>query len=83
MKLVITADALKALLRMPARDAAGLRDKLTRFAADPYGAHPWAKGFGGPSGRMSHGDWRAVYDIDGAMLTVLIVKIGNRKEVYR
>jgi mRNA interferase RelE/StbE len=83
MKLVIAADALKALLRMPARDAAGLREKLTLFAADPYGAHPWAKGFGGHSGRIRHGDWRAVYEINGTMVTVLIVKIGNRREVYR
>ena len=83
MKLVIAADALKALVRMPKREATGLREKLTQFAADPYGLHPWAKGFGGSSGRILHGDWRAIYEIDGTSITVLIVKIGNRKEVYR
>jgi mRNA interferase RelE/StbE len=83
MKLVIAADALKVLLRMPRREAAGLREKLAQFADDPYGPHPWAKGFGGSSGRIRHGDWRAIYEIDGPTITVLIVKIGNRKEVYR
>jgi len=83
MNLVIEADALKALLQMPKRDAAGLREKLNMFAANPYGRHPWAKGFGGSSGRIRHGNWRALYEIDGTKITVLIVKIGNRKEVYR
>ena len=83
MKLVIEADALKALLRMPKRDADGLREKLRLFAADPYDKHPWAKAFGSGSGRIRHGDWRAVYEIDGQKIAVVVLKIGNRKEVYK
>lgn len=83
MKLVIESAALKILLRMPQRDAAALRDKLKTFAADPYAPHPWAKAFGGSAGRIRHGDWRALYEIDDGKITVAIVKIGNRKEVYR
>jgi len=83
MDLVIEAAALKALLRMPKADAAELRHKLKSFAADPYAAHPWAKAFGGGRGRIRHGDWRALYEIDGLTVTVFIVKIGNRREIYR
>jgi mRNA interferase RelE/StbE len=83
MKLVIESAALKALLRMPQGDAAALRDKLKTFAADPYAPHPWAKAFGGRNGRIRHGDWRAVYEIQGETVTVIILKIGNRKEIYR
>ena len=83
MKLVIDGAALKVLLAMPEADAASLREKLKRFAADPTARHPWAKAFGGGTGRIRHGDWRAVYRIDGAVLTVFVVRIGNRKEVYR
>jgi mRNA interferase RelE/StbE len=83
MKLVIESAALKILLRMPQRDAAALRDKLKTFAVDPYAPHPWAKAFGGGTGRIRHGDWRALYEIDGEKITVMILKIGNRKEVYR
>ena len=83
MKLLIEAAALKALIRMPQRDSAALRDKLKAFAADPYAPHPWAKAFGSNSGRIRHGDWRALYEIDGGTVTVTILKIGNRKEVYR
>lgn len=64
-------------------DAAGLRDKLKAFAAAPYDPDPWAKAFGGGQGRIRHGDWRAVYQIDGDALLVTVLKVGNRKEVYR
>jgi mRNA interferase RelE/StbE len=83
MNLVIEEAALKQLLRMPKNDAAGLREKMKLFAADPFARHGWAKNFGGGVGRIRHGDWRAVYVINEAVVTVLIVKIGNRKEIYR
>ncbi len=83
MELVIESAALKVLLRMPKADAAGLRNKLKAFAAAPYDPHPWAKAFGGGQGRIRHGDWRAVYTIDGDALMIAVLKIGNRKEIYR
>ena len=83
MNLVIEADALKVLMRMPEREAVSLREKLKLFAANPNARHPWAKAFGGSSGRIRQGDWRAIYQIDGTKVTVLIVKIANRKEAYR
>ena len=83
MNLVIESAALKALLKMPNGDAQALRQKLKVFAADPTAAHPWAKNFGGGRGRIRHGDWRALYEIDGTRLTVTVIKVGNRKEVYR
>ncbi|WP_044564055.1 type II toxin-antitoxin system RelE/ParE family toxin [Azospirillum sp. B4] len=83
MKLLIEASALKALMKMPRSDAAALRDKLKAFAADPVAVHPWAKAFGGGMGRIRHGDWRAVYRIDGQAVTVVVLKIGNRREIYR
>ncbi|MTK64925.1 MAG: type II toxin-antitoxin system RelE/ParE family toxin [Methanobacterium sp.] len=83
MKLVIDADALKALLKLPRADSRALREKLTTFAADPGGQHPWAKNFGGGKGRVRHGDWRALYQVDGGAVTVTVVKVGHRREIYR
>lgn len=83
MKLLIEAQALKALMKMLRADAMALRDKLKAFAADPNGTRPWAKAFGGGMGRIRHGDWRAVYRLDGETVTVVVLKIGNRREVYR
>ncbi|WP_247887076.1 type II toxin-antitoxin system RelE/ParE family toxin [Azospirillum sp. SYSU D00513] len=53
------------------------------FAADPYAQHSWAKAFGGGTGRIRHGEWRALYRIDGTALVVTVVKVGNRREVCR
>ncbi|WP_089289381.1 MULTISPECIES: type II toxin-antitoxin system RelE/ParE family toxin [unclassified Azospirillum] len=83
MKLRYETHAAAALLRMPVKDARALRDKLELFAADPLAPHPWAKAFGAGTGRIRHGDWRALYRIDGSAITVVVVKIGNRKDVYR
>jgi mRNA interferase RelE/StbE len=83
MKLVIETAALKVLLRMPKDEANGLRAKLNTFAADPYGSHPWAKAFGGGRGRIRQGDWRAVFEMDGTTLVITVLKVGNRKEIYR
>lgn len=83
MKLVIEADALKTLLGMPKGDAAELRAKLRAFADAPYEPHPWAKAFGAGRGRIRHGDWRAIYEIDNGALLVTVLKVGNRREVYR
>jgi len=33
--------------------------------------------------RIRQGDWRAVYAVDDAGKTVTVLKIGNRREVYR
>ena len=33
--------------------------------------------------RIRSGDWRIIYEIRDAVLLVLVVKIGNRRDVYR
>lgn len=84
MDLIIEAAAAKALRKMPRRDALALREKLETFAASPYAPHGWAKALVGvPDVRIRHGDWRAICRIDGKMMIVLVVKVGNRKDVYQ
>jgi mRNA interferase RelE/StbE len=83
MKLIYTPSAAKALRELPKGDGAALEQKLATFAADPYERHGWAKAFGGGAFRVRHGDYRAVVEIDQTEVTVVVVKIGNRKEVYK
>lgn len=33
--------------------------------------------------RVRVGDWRIVYEVNDGALTVLVVRVGNRREVYR
>lgn len=83
MELIFTPAALKSVRTLPKRDAEALVAKLERFATNPFADHSFAKGLTGGGTRVRHGDWRAVCEVDGKLVTVTVVKIGNRREVYR
>ncbi|HEV2674483.1 MAG TPA: type II toxin-antitoxin system RelE/ParE family toxin [Aliidongia sp.] len=83
MELVFTPAALKSLRPMSKHDAEALLGKLKQFAASPFTSHSFAKALTGGGTRVRHGDWRAVCVVDGKTVTVTVVKIGNRKEVYK
>jgi len=83
MKLIILSGAQKTLRSMPKHDAMAMLGKLHLFAADPYARHAWAKSFGDGDGRIRHGDWRALYQIDNGVMTVTFTRVGNRREICR
>ncbi len=83
MNLIVSPAAQKALGKMPKADAAALIVELKAFAAAPFAQHSFAKGLVGGGTRVRHGDWRAVCQINGKALSVVVVKVGNRREVYR
>ncbi len=83
MDLIFTRSADKSLGKMPKHDAAALLAKLKVFAADPFAPQGFAKALTGGGVRIRQGDWRAVCDVDGGRLVVLVIAIGNRREIYR
>jgi mRNA interferase RelE/StbE len=83
MDLIFTRSADKSLGKMPRHDATALLAKLKIFAVAPFMSHSFAKALTGGGVRIRHGDWRAVCDVDGGRLIVLVVEIGNRREIYR
>jgi len=84
MNLIISPGALKTLRKMPLRDAQAMREKLIAFAADPFASYGWAKRLvSSPAFRVRHGDWRAICQVDGKVVTVTVEKVGNRKDVYK
>jgi mRNA interferase RelE/StbE len=38
---------------------------------------------GSPTWRVRVGDYRIIYDIDDGVLTVLVLDLGHRREIYR
>jgi mRNA interferase RelE/StbE len=80
----ISESAEKFLERIPKKDRLRIIEKIDTLANDPM-----------PSGciklqgqkpslyRMRSGDYRVVYSIKKDLLVVLVVEIGNRREVYR
>ena len=57
--------------------------KIVSLSTDPR--PPGAKALSGPHGglRVRVGDWRIVYRVEDDRLLVLVVRVGNRRDVYR
>jgi mRNA interferase RelE/StbE len=78
----LRASAEKELRKIPANDLARIIERIAALGGNPRpeGA---AKLSGEEKYRIRQGDYRIVYAIDEDAKTVLIVKIGNRRDVYR
>lgn len=83
-KITFTTQAAKALLKMPRNTAQLFREKLNQVAADPFASIPNAKKLQGRAGyRLRVGDWRVIYEINKEEITVVVLKIAPRGEVYK
>jgi mRNA interferase RelE/StbE len=83
-KIIFAKEAQKALLQSPKNTALLVRKKLEQLAIDPYAPMMNAKKLQNRSGyRLRVGDWRVIYEIQNNELVVLVLKIAQRKEVYR
>jgi mRNA interferase RelE/StbE len=56
---------------------------LDRLAADPRSAANVKALVGSGHYRLRVGDWRVIYALRDDVLTVLVLRIGHRREVYR
>ncbi len=74
---------LQKLDRPAAQRIVAYMDERIAGSGDPRGA---GKALSGPMGelwRYRVGDFRVICDIQDSVLRILVVKIGNRSEVYR
>jgi mRNA interferase RelE/StbE len=83
-KITFTTQASKALLKMPRNTALLIREKLNQVASDPFASIPNAKKLQGrPGYRLRIGDWRVIYEISQNEITIIVMKIAPRGEVYK
>src|SRR3546814_11535537 len=74
-RIAYTRAALKALRRMPANTARTVRDKIELYAADPASLANNVRKLQGRAGyRLRVGDWRVIFDEDGAVLAILEIR---------
>jgi mRNA interferase RelE/StbE len=74
----------KELARLPAKPQRQVVTHMLALANDPRPRGMKAlKGKSKGLARIDSGDYRIVYQIDDARRTVTVLKIGNRKDVYR
>jgi mRNA interferase RelE/StbE len=69
---------------MPRDTAQLIREKLNQVANDPFTFIPNAKKLQGrPGYRLRIGDWRVIYEINQDEITIIVMKIAPRGEVYK
>jgi mRNA interferase RelE/StbE len=74
---------LRKLDRVAARRIVDFMDERVAPSDDPRGMGKALKGPLGDLWRYRVGDYRVICDIQDGVLTVLVLQIGNRREVYR
>ena len=80
--LLIKPSALKELEALPAKDRRRIVARIEGLAADPR-PHGCEKLSALEQYRVRQGDYRVVYGIDDDAPSVVVVKIGHRRDVYR
>jgi mRNA interferase RelE/StbE len=80
--LVIKPSAAKELESVPLKDRRRIVRRLQALASEPR-APGVQKLSGAEKYRLRQGDYRILYAIDDTERTVVIVKIGQRGDVYR
>jgi mRNA interferase RelE/StbE len=80
-----TAAAQRQLRAIDRPAAMRILTALTALGDDPYREDADIKRLSGPSGlfRLRVGNYRVAYRVDDGELLVLVVKVGDRRDVYR
>ena len=72
----------KELRRIPKKDQIRILQRISELADDHL--PPGCKKLSGQERyRLRQGNYRILYEVDGARLIVTVVKIGDRRDVYR
>ena len=81
-KVLITRSASKEIEAVPIKDRRRIIEKIRGLGDDP---RPMGveKLSGDDKYRLRQGDFRILYEIQDRELIVTIVRIGNRRDVYR
>ncbi len=74
---------LRKLDKLAARRIVDFMDERIARSYDPRAMGKALKGSLGDLWRYRVGDYRVLCDIQDGVLTVLVLQIGNRREVYR
>ncbi|MFI8189882.1 type II toxin-antitoxin system RelE/ParE family toxin [Streptomyces sp. NPDC085946] len=80
-----TAAAQGQLRAISRHDAMRILTALTALGDDPYREDADVKKLTGPSGlyRLRIGSYRVAYQINDGELVILVVKVGDRRDIHR
>jgi len=81
-KIVFKRSVAKDLRRIPKKDVKRILKRIDTLAEEPRPAGT-EKLTGDEIYRLRQGDYRVLYTIEDDVITVTIVKVGHRRDVYR
>jgi mRNA interferase RelE/StbE len=82
-KIEVKKSAAKALKKIPKADRKRIVDKIDSLAENPPSPETTKMKGNNPFHKIHVGDYRIIYEIQEAVLLILIVKVGHRKDIYR
>lgn len=81
MKLLLKRSAQKELDNLPDNIALRISRKILELINNPFSEGK--KLAGGKGYRVRIGDYRVVYTVDKPNKTIVVIKIGHRRDVYK
>ena len=78
----IERQALKALRQIDAKQRRRIEDRIANLAVDPRPAGS-IRLTGSEAMRVRVGDYRVIYTVSDAAVTVVVIKVGHRRDIYR
>jgi mRNA interferase RelE/StbE len=81
-KVVIEARAEKEIRKLPAPERKRVTSVIDKLATNPKSATA-RKMVGSPGFRLRVGDYRIIYEIEHQIVTVFIIKVGHRRDIYK
>lgn len=84
-RLEFKQSAAREFKRLPRRVKERVEDVLRLLAVSPYSEQLGVRKIRGSQDlfRVRVGDYRVVYEVRASVLTVTVIRIGHRREVYR
>ncbi len=80
--VIITRTVQKTLSKLPSPIATKLESAMLKLEDNPR--PPGCKKLKGREAyRIREGDYRIIYEIEDKVLRVVVVDVGNRKDIYR
>ena len=81
-RIVVKKSVSKDLKKIPKKDVRRILEAIESLAQDPR--PPQSKKLSGQERyRLRQGNYRILYSIEDEKLVVQVVKVGNRRDVYR
>lgn len=82
-RIEVKKSAAKSLRKIPKADQKRIADKIDSLAENTPNPDTTKMKGNNPFHKIRVGDYRIIYEIHENVLSILIVKIGHRKDIYK